>query len=382
MSFWDTRQAAAVLKHEVLLRYVVVFASKTGSQSRGRVNFFDGYAGPGQYDDVSPGSPLLALQAARQVEAFRTLRCIFVEKDPELYARLQALVDEEAEGLAVEARLGPVEDHIAQVIEGCGREPLFAFLDPFGVGIPFDTLTKLVLARSARGAKTEVLLNFTVQGLNRIGGLITSGASNRDAALRRMNDTLGGDWWQEVYRNIGKDDRLSAIVAWYRSRISEATSGFGGWTIPVSDRIGANPEYLLIHFTQHPDGVWEFHEALSFATAAWRKAARAAHPDPAAAAAAAGQITLDGMDEPVAFEEDEQAWVDEIYWRVRTLVDAGTTVQVNRAMGRVFGKALGIARERHLRKALKRLKSEGRLRDDPKGKLQNYVIAPATPVAP
>ena len=50
--FHEAKQAAAVLKHAVLDRYVTPFASKTGSTSKdGRVAFIDGYAGPGRYAD-------------------------------------------------------------------------------------------------------------------------------------------------------------------------------------------------------------------------------------------------------------------------------------------------------------------------------------------
>jgi hypothetical protein len=46
-AFFDKPQAAAILKHQVLFRHLKVFASKTGSQSDGRVCFVDGYAGAG-----------------------------------------------------------------------------------------------------------------------------------------------------------------------------------------------------------------------------------------------------------------------------------------------------------------------------------------------
>ena len=57
-NFWDHPQGAAVFKHAVLRAYAPTFASKTGHfYGEGHVGIVDGYAGPGAYDDGSPGSP-------------------------------------------------------------------------------------------------------------------------------------------------------------------------------------------------------------------------------------------------------------------------------------------------------------------------------------
>lgn len=63
--FFVSKKAAAVLKHALLDKYVVPFASKTGKHAPdGRVVYLDGYAGPGRYDDGTPGSPALILESA------------------------------------------------------------------------------------------------------------------------------------------------------------------------------------------------------------------------------------------------------------------------------------------------------------------------------
>ncbi len=379
-AFFKAPQPAAVLKHGILKRYVVVFASKTGSRSGGKVIFLDGYAGPGRYESGDPASPLLALRTARSISAFRDLRCIFVELDVGYFAQLNAVLAEEAGDLDVVAHQGRIEDHLVPLIEGCGNVPLFAYLDPFGVGIPFDTMAHKLLGRSRYGhPKTEVLLNFSVQALDRIGGLITSErARNRDSTLARMDQTLGGDWWQSVYLQRDSADRLHEVVRGYRERLTAATGGWGGWTVPVADKIGARPEYLLMHFTQHPDGHWAFHEALSAAASEWRGAAHAANPSSARALEAIGQFTLDGLEQAPEFEEDEEAWVLEIEANLADLLAQGEPFVVQSRLRDVFGKALGLAREKHLRQALAQHYRAGRLRDNPKGKLQRFLVVPVT----
>src|SRR5689334_8127705 len=92
-SFFVRRKAAAAFKHGILSQYPPVFVAKAGSVTDGRVVFLDGYAGQGRYDDGSPGSPLLFVQAARG-RPNRSVTGIFVEQDGERYASLCRVLDE------------------------------------------------------------------------------------------------------------------------------------------------------------------------------------------------------------------------------------------------------------------------------------------------
>lgn len=77
--FFRSRKAAAVLKHGILKRYPVVFASKTGQGKP--VVFLDGYAGRGEYEEEGEeGSPLLLSRCADTVRSFRSVLLFFVEK--------------------------------------------------------------------------------------------------------------------------------------------------------------------------------------------------------------------------------------------------------------------------------------------------------------
>src|SRR5262249_43071272 len=91
--FFAERKAAAVFKHAILSRYPVVFASKAGVGVRDhRVTFLDGYAGRGRYEKGEPGSPLLLVESAEKVEAFRKVRGVFVERDPDNFANLSQVL--------------------------------------------------------------------------------------------------------------------------------------------------------------------------------------------------------------------------------------------------------------------------------------------------
>jgi three-Cys-motif partner protein len=170
--FFDRRQAAAVLKHGVLERYLPVFIGKTGSQSLGkRVVYIDGYAGPGMYRDGTPGSPELALRTAIELAEMREAWCFFVERDRSSYETLRSHLERIGHDRWTAYR-GRVEDHMDEMLSKAVGLPLFAFLDPFGMVLPLDMLTGRMLARATgRGGRrtpTEVLLNFSMWAVKEV----------------------------------------------------------------------------------------------------------------------------------------------------------------------------------------------------------------------
>ncbi|MGW5852356.1 three-Cys-motif partner protein TcmP [Streptomyces sp. NPDC055254] len=201
--FFVSKKAAAVLKHAILDKYVVPFASKVGKYAPdGRVVYLDGYAGPGRYDDGTPGSPALILESAAAISDFRKLDCYFIEKNRKNYQSLSSLVAEAREqGLAAHALQGRAERHLDHVLEAAQGSPLFAFLDPFGLGITFEALTQRIFGSRRGGQPTEVLLNFNANAVRRIGGLLTSkkDTPGKPATLKALDDACGGDWWQQEF---------------------------------------------------------------------------------------------------------------------------------------------------------------------------------------
>ncbi len=113
--YWDKQRLPSVLKHDLLRRYLPVFAGKTGSKSNGVV-YLDGYAGRGRYEDGTPGSAERILQIAEE-QSRRGIgyRLFFHETERKNYAALKPVVDEyKARGVQAEA--SPEE-----VIKGLGK---------------------------------------------------------------------------------------------------------------------------------------------------------------------------------------------------------------------------------------------------------------------
>ncbi|WP_405885797.1 hypothetical protein [Streptomyces longwoodensis] len=126
---------------------------------------------------------------------------------------------------------GHVEKHLGQTLNRAAGAPLFAFLDPFGLGLSFETLTQQIFgSRSVHGTTgrhaTEVLLNFNANAVRRIGGLLTSpkDTPGKPATLRAMDAACGGSWWREEFLVASQDntEAVRRITTGFADRVARA----------------------------------------------------------------------------------------------------------------------------------------------------------------
>lgn len=369
MAFFDSPKAAAVFKHAVLEQYLPPFAMKTGSRSvHNRVAFVDGYAGPGLYEDGTNGSPALTIEVARNIADKRTLDCHFVEKDEGFYVKLAKLIEERATGLSVQTYHGDVSDHFNSLIENTSRIPTFMFLDPFGLVLPFDSVSKIFDRPSGLGQPAvEILINFTAMGLRRIAGLLADPDCHR-IALNHMDAVCGGQWWRTAWTDNrhNKVAAEEAVVTGYAKRLGGAAR-CGWWISEVRNKSHHVPVYYLVFLSRHRDGLILFGESLSLALRKWRKFVYDQE--------AAGTLFEEAFDD--SEEALESGWVDEIEKNLKRILAEGNDFQIYDRYAEVFGSAVGQAREKHLRRAWKRLYDSGETPTDSKGKLVTKRIYPA-----
>lgn len=374
-NFFDEPQAAAVLKHGILRRYLRPFVSKTGSTSKGRrVAYIDGYAGRGTYANGSPGSPLLAMEIAQIVSSFGTIDGHLVEQDSASYDELKALVDGSALGWSVYK--GDVAEHLDDILAEIGDAPLFAFLDPFGLGLPVHMIEDKLLSRAGQmrggrrvqGVATEVLLNFSWSGLRRNAGHLTSTsldpaylAVTRKSFIERTDAALGGDWWHHYWTAFPPGQREHEITEGFLNRLRQCRGGWRVVSVPVSDRWRGPIDYHLILLTQHPDGEWIFHEALSNAMEEYRTFCFRQ----------SGELDFEPLDARRA------EWVSEIKMNVVRLLEAGPFV-VGERMREVYGATLTFARAMDVKEAVTQLHAEGKTDTKGTGDAQRMRVVPST----
>ena len=147
------------VKHELLGKYLKVWVSKLGSVYK-RLYYFDGFAGRGEYEDKTLGSPIIAMRVANEVAKKKLgseVVCVFIEKDLDNSENLKTVVEEYApEYPCVKAHCvhGEFATVISDILEDVGARlaPSFFFIDPFGFsGIPFRVIKDIL---SIRGTET------------------------------------------------------------------------------------------------------------------------------------------------------------------------------------------------------------------------------------
>jgi three-Cys-motif partner protein len=375
-SFFEAPQAAAVYKHKLLKSYVPVWTGKVGSTSQGnRVVVYDAYSGPGRYDSQDPGSPELLVDTASALADKRTIHTVFSDKEPSYCAQLSTLLAEKGiDRRTYEVRQGPVEDHLDSVLGFAADLPLFVFLDPFGLTVPHYRLVHLMTARRKAGwppalqPKTELLMNFSYEAVRRIAGVLRSPKDYpaKAAQIKTLDDALGGDWWHSIARSEDEGWTKQVLVGFANRLRSVADCGY--ITADVADSLTAQPVYELILFTRHRDGLWEMAEAMSYAHRDWRIWLKGQRE-----ASSGGQVELDFGG--VEVDEDEVAWVAEIARNVEQILTTCSGFVINNRLGEVLGKSLGLARQKHLRKALRSLYTRGIISTEPKGDLKNFYTA-------
>jgi three-Cys-motif partner protein len=366
--YWDKQRLPSVLKHDLLRRYLPVFAGKTGSKSNGVV-YLDGYAGRGRYEDGTPGSAERILQIAEE-QSRRGIgyRLFFHETERKNYAALKPVVDEyKARGVQAEASPEEVIKGLGKVIDAARGLPLFLFLDPCGVGISFSELTRVLSGpRRDTWPPTEVLLNFSLEAVRRIGGHVIS-ETPTEKSMARLDIALGGEWWRDVIREHGvTDDAVEEIVGGFMNRLAKATK-MRIVACPVSRAPSHKPVYYLVHGTRKPLGIWYFGDAAARAEQKWweTREAQGAARDEAAGIGALFEISgLSGPD----IEKVEAEALPVIAENIARLAEQHGRFKVGDYPREVFGDYLGVVREKVVRTAIKRLHADGRTPSDGTGR--------------
>jgi three-Cys-motif partner protein len=376
-NFFESPQAAAVYKHKLLKAYIPAWAGKVGSTAQGgKVVVYDAYSGPGRYANNQPGSPELLVDTAVAMEDLRRVHTVFSEREQAYCSQLRDLLAEKGVDPATyEVRQGPVEDHLDHVLTSIADHPLFVFLDPFGLTVPFERVVQVLTSRDqpnlprSNQPKTELLMNFSYEAVRRISGALRSEKSYaaKEAQIQALDNALGGDWWHEL-AEAEPDGWVTQVLVGFADRVAMATR-CSYITADVSDSLEAKPVYELILFTRHSDGLWEMNNAMSLARKEWRQWLVEQKED-----SAGGQAELRGLE----FADNELSWSDEIEANVESLLGSTAGFTIEDKLERVLGRTLGLAREKHIRAALKSLSVRGIIPPDAaKGKLQRAYIAKA-----
>ncbi|MGH7938526.1 MAG: three-Cys-motif partner protein TcmP, partial [Chthoniobacterales bacterium] len=310
------------------------------------------------------------------------MHCVFVERNRQYAENLRSVLAAEAStGLAYNVLTGDVQNRLDEALAIAGAAPLFAFLDPFGTALPYGELQGKLLGRG-KSLKTEVLLNLNVQMVSRIGGYLTGEetddeqtSSGRSATLARMDEFLGGTWWQDEFREARLSDNEGSaasaamhVVEAFRDRVRE-DSGYASFPVPIRRRPGHSPLFIMLLFYRHPAAPYLFNEATSKANADWRNHLRDIELAEILKAQEYKPTLFDSVEEGYTArysqEQEKQAearleteWIDVISDNIRRLIAGNAAIPIAEQIADIHGTTLGLAREKHFTRAWDRLAEE------------------------
>jgi three-Cys-motif partner protein len=181
-----------------------------------------------------------------------TLRCLFIEKDPNAFASLQAKITSTPE-VAVSTLNGEFETLVPDVMTFCSKGPRpfsFVLIDPTGwTGYGLQAITPIL-----RRSPGEVLINFMTKDIKRF-------IDDEDStATPTFVDLYGDDRYRAQWRGLSGIDREDAIVDAYCERVAKA----GGFEHVVSAVVwhptDKRTHYHLIYATRNDEGLRTFRD--------------------------------------------------------------------------------------------------------------------------
>jgi three-Cys-motif partner protein len=371
--FWEGPGLPSVFKHTLIDKYVPQFAGMTGSRAGKRIVFLDGFAGRGRFRDGSPASAERILRMAYNQGVKRTVfwTCFFVERKKSDAAQLATVVgDYVRQGVSATAHHGSVLEVLDDVVGTAKGCPLFLFLDPCGLGIPYDRLISLLRnERRAQWPPTEVLLNFSLEAVRRIAGHVSS-KSGSEKSMGRLDVALGGDWWRAEFTGGVTDDAVAAVVSRFVQALAD-DSDMHIVSVPVRQAPKQKPLYHLVFGTRAQHGLWAFGDSAALATEAWwaTREERTTEQLP-------GTLFPVTQVERPPIETIKARALAEIEMNLELLLRDYPSYKVVDHTTRVFGSYYGQVREALVREAIKNMHRDGRTSSDGVGrKIRELVVA-------
>ncbi len=258
--FFKTARDWSRRKHFILRFYLEPAAAKLRRVSPdGRVFVLDGYAGRGQYEDGTPGSPVCMGQLADKCQTFTPplkLRILNAEPDTATYNELNEATKLWVDRGVMSNLNRTFQEALPLFLGEASHCPLFAFLDPF---CPTDLGLEDAVPLLRRGGATELLCVLHTPSIKRLIAAARPGARTTDKTKAGHAATLdrifGGGPWRKLLRL----DPLQPeeIAACFREALRERCPAGANhvYSHAINERYQAGLKYHVVFWTRHPDGV-------------------------------------------------------------------------------------------------------------------------------
>lgn len=254
-TIWDIEPHTEA-KHKILKAYLNAWYPILKSNNN-RLNYIDGFSGPGRYSKGEPGSPIVVLDLTLKHSSLNNveLNFVFIEKDNKRKENLKSEIAllKLPENFRIEIIEGEFHDVIGGILDNLESTkqilaPSFVFIDPFGFsGIPFSIIKRLLTM-----PKVEVFITFMV---DRINQFISDKNNNQ-----HIIELFGSDEVLDlIEKNPGK--RYDVLRTFYQKQLLEV-AGAKFVRYFTMKNIDDRPIYDLFFATKHRSGHTKMKEAM------------------------------------------------------------------------------------------------------------------------
>jgi three-Cys-motif partner protein len=223
-----------------------------------RILYIDGFAGPGIYSKGEKGSPLIALDIARNhiIKMESEIVFIFIEADNERCNKLKDILNEKdipknfKTSIYCDKFDSKLTEMLAEVEEQAIKiAPAFVFIDPFGYSqTPFSMVKKIM-----QNERCEVLITFVYDYINRF-----IGEQDRQEAFDKL---FGIPDWRKVHEIANPDQRKQFLHDLYLSQLKNVAKVKYVRSFEMINTFG-HTEYFLFFGTNHIEGLKQMKAAM------------------------------------------------------------------------------------------------------------------------
>lgn len=288
--FFLRKRSWSATKHRVVLRYLQSFCFNLGGTGKGKskyLNYVDGFAGAGQYDEGigiedyinssnfwkrygsvfldTDGSPLIALKMARifEEESRVGLRCFFSEANHKNFKKLEDSCrpfDSTIKPVLYRSAFSSILPDILKNLDGY---PTLFFLDTFGVkDLAFEEILRL--SRYVSTYRGELFLLFHNISVARHAGQSTAKSDNprmlkaADTYSNNLTSLLGPNSesiWKPKWLELQKEEQgfEKWALDYFIDRLQAETPFKGVAAFPIKEQYSdPRPQYHIVVCSNHP----------------------------------------------------------------------------------------------------------------------------------
>lgn len=250
--FYKESREQSKIKAKIVAKYFRAWATVIMSTMRergGRLAYVDLFAGPGQYLDGTPSTPVIVIQAAlKDPELTRRLVTRFNDNDPENVQSLREAIREipDVQNLRYEPRVEneDVGQKIVEEFQGMKLVPTLLFVDPWG----YKGLSLALINSVVQNWGCDCIFFFNYNRIN-------PGLSN-DTVREHMNALFGENSTELIrQQSIGMEpnERESLII----ERLSSSLKDMGArYVLPFTfkNEYGTRTSHHLIFISKNFKG--------------------------------------------------------------------------------------------------------------------------------